>query len=38
MRFGIRLHTITRDTSAAAWAEADELLAELDAGPDRESH
>ena len=29
MRFGIRLHTISRDTSAAAWAVADELLAEL---------
>ncbi len=26
VRFGIRLHTITRDTSAAAWAEADRLL------------
>jgi alkanesulfonate monooxygenase len=30
IRFGIRLHVITRDTSAAAWAEADRLLAELD--------
>ncbi|RDH79261.1 LLM class flavin-dependent oxidoreductase [Mycolicibacterium moriokaense] len=29
LRFGIRLHTISRDTSAAAWAVADELLAEL---------
>src|SRR4051812_2094496 len=29
VRFGIRLHTISRDTSAAAWAVADELLAEL---------
>ncbi len=29
MRFGIRLHTISRDTSEAAWAVADELLAEL---------
>ena len=27
VRFGIRLHTITRDTSAEAWAEADRLLA-----------
>ncbi len=27
IRFGIRLHTIARDTSAAAWAEADRLLA-----------
>jgi len=30
-RFGIRLHTITRDTAAAAWAEADRLVAELPA-------
>ena len=28
-RFGIRLHTISRDTSAAAWAVAEELLSEL---------
>ena len=27
LRFGIRLHTIARDTSEAAWAEADRLLA-----------
>ncbi len=27
IRFGIRLHTIARDTSEAAWAEADRLLA-----------
>src|SRR4051794_4129501 len=27
VRFGIRLHTIARDTSADAWAEADRLLA-----------
>jgi alkanesulfonate monooxygenase len=26
LRFGIRFHVITRDTSAAAWAEADRLL------------
>ncbi|MFJ6725156.1 LLM class flavin-dependent oxidoreductase [Streptomyces sp. NPDC091281] len=26
VRFGIRLHVITRDTAAAAWAEADRLL------------
>ncbi|MER5542120.1 LLM class flavin-dependent oxidoreductase [Streptomyces sp. CG4] len=26
LRFGIRLHVITRDTSAQAWAEADRLL------------
>jgi len=26
VRFGIRLHTISRDTAAAAWAEADRLL------------
>lgn len=30
LRFGIRLHTITRDTSEAAWAVADEMLAGLD--------
>ncbi|WP_181311619.1 LLM class flavin-dependent oxidoreductase [Nocardioides campestrisoli] len=30
MRFGIRLHTITRDTSEEAWAEADRLLAGID--------
>jgi alkanesulfonate monooxygenase len=29
IRFGIRLHTISRDTSAAAWAVADELVAGL---------
>lgn len=29
IRFGIRLHTITRDTSAAAWAVADELVGRL---------
>jgi alkanesulfonate monooxygenase len=29
-RFGIRLHVITRDTSAAAWAEAERLLAAMD--------
>ncbi|RZS32220.1 alkanesulfonate monooxygenase [Herbihabitans rhizosphaerae] len=29
-RFGIRLHVISRDTSAQAWAEADRLLAALD--------
>src|SRR3954451_113730 len=27
IKFGIRLHTIARDTSEAAWAEADRLLA-----------
>lgn len=27
IRFGIRLHTIARETSSAAWAEADRLLA-----------
>jgi alkanesulfonate monooxygenase len=30
LRFGIRLHVITRDTSAEAWAQADRLLAGLD--------
>ncbi|WP_353946097.1 LLM class flavin-dependent oxidoreductase [Streptomyces sp. HUAS MG91] len=29
-RFGIRLHIITRDTAAEAWAEADRILAGLD--------
>jgi alkanesulfonate monooxygenase len=29
VRFGIRLHVITRDTADAAWAEADRLLANL---------
>jgi alkanesulfonate monooxygenase len=29
IRFGIRLHTISRDTSAAAWAVANDLLADL---------
>jgi alkanesulfonate monooxygenase len=30
LRFGIRLHVITRDTADEAWAEADRLLAGLD--------
>ncbi|MGW1052567.1 LLM class flavin-dependent oxidoreductase [Streptomyces sp. NPDC001118] len=30
LRFGIRLHVITRDTSAQAWAEADRLLDDFD--------
>lgn len=30
VRFGIRLHTISRDTSAEAWAEAQRLLDALD--------
>jgi alkanesulfonate monooxygenase len=29
VRFGIRLHTISRDTSAAAWAVASDLLADI---------
>ena len=29
LRFGIRFHVITRDTSEAAWAEADRLLASV---------
>ncbi|SFW81526.1 LLM class flavin-dependent oxidoreductase [Amycolatopsis australiensis] len=29
VRFGVRLHTISRDTSAEAWAEARKLLAAL---------
>ncbi|WP_405591939.1 LLM class flavin-dependent oxidoreductase [Streptomyces sp. NBC_01190] len=31
VRFGIRLHVITRDSAAEAWATADRLLADLDA-------
>ncbi|MDR6978986.1 alkanesulfonate monooxygenase [Streptomyces sp. 3330] len=31
LRFGIRLHVITRDTAREAWAEADRLLAGFDA-------
>jgi alkanesulfonate monooxygenase len=30
LRFGIRLHTISRDTSEAAWAVAGQMLSELD--------
>jgi alkanesulfonate monooxygenase len=30
LRFGIRLHTISRDTSQEAWAQADRLVAALD--------
>ncbi|MEU5883932.1 LLM class flavin-dependent oxidoreductase [Spirillospora sp. NPDC047279] len=30
LRFGIRLHTVSRDTSEAAWTEAGRLLAGLD--------
>ena len=30
LRYGIRLHVITRDTSEEAWAEADRLVAGLD--------
>jgi alkanesulfonate monooxygenase len=30
IRFGIRLHTIARETSEAAWAEADRLLVGID--------
>jgi alkanesulfonate monooxygenase len=30
LRFGIRLHVITRDTAEQAWAEADRLLAGFD--------
>jgi alkanesulfonate monooxygenase len=29
LRFGIRLHTISRDTSKEAWAEANQMLEEL---------
>lgn len=31
VRFGVRLHTISRDTSAAAWAVANEMLTGLSA-------
>jgi alkanesulfonate monooxygenase len=31
IRFGIRMHTITRDTADEAWAEADRLLEGIDA-------
>ncbi|MCC5579447.1 LLM class flavin-dependent oxidoreductase [Microtetraspora sp. AC03309] len=31
LRFGVRLHVITRDTSSAAWAEAGRLLDQIDA-------
>jgi alkanesulfonate monooxygenase len=30
LRFGIRLHVIVRETDAAAWAAADELISRLD--------
>ncbi|MEI7915041.1 MAG: LLM class flavin-dependent oxidoreductase [Mycobacteriaceae bacterium] len=30
LRYGIRLHTISRDTSAEAWTVAEKLLSELD--------
>ena len=30
LRFGIRLHVITRDSAAEAWAEAERLLDQLD--------
>ncbi len=30
VRFGIRLHTISRDTSAEAWAVAEKMLANID--------
>lgn len=30
VRFGLRLHVITRDTAAEAWAEADRILGRLD--------
>ena len=36
VRFGIRMHTITRDTPEEAWAEADRLLAGIDPADDRE--
>jgi alkanesulfonate monooxygenase len=30
LRFGIRLHTISRDSSREAWAEADKLIAAIE--------
>ncbi|RSN46338.1 alkanesulfonate monooxygenase [Amycolatopsis sp. WAC 04197] len=36
IRFGIRLHTLSRDTSAEAWAEAGKLLDAID--PERIAH
>ena len=36
LRFGIRLHVITRDTGEDAWAIADRLLAELDPAAGRQ--
>lgn len=36
LRFGIRLHVITRDTAEAAWAEADRILAGFDPGTVRD--
>ncbi|MDX2541609.1 LLM class flavin-dependent oxidoreductase [Streptomyces sp. WI04-05B] len=36
LRFGIRLHVITRDTSEAAWVEADRILAGFDPGTVRD--
>ena len=30
IKFGVRMHTITRDTSEEAWAEADRLIAGID--------
>ncbi|MEU6227936.1 LLM class flavin-dependent oxidoreductase [Streptomyces sp. NPDC047042] len=36
LRFGIRLHVITRDTAEAAWAEADRILEGFDPGTVRE--
>lgn len=35
VRFAVRLHVITRDTSGQAWAQARRLLAALGAGPAR---
>ncbi len=32
LRFGLRIHVITRDTAAEAWSDADRLIAGLDAG------
>ncbi|MBA2945552.1 LLM class flavin-dependent oxidoreductase [Streptomyces himalayensis] len=37
LRFGLRLHVITRDTAAEAWSEADRILAGFDPGAVRAS-
>ncbi|MFK0114271.1 LLM class flavin-dependent oxidoreductase [Streptomyces sp. NPDC090994] len=38
LSYGIRLHVISRDTAAEAWAEADRILAALDPAAIRAAH